>query len=681
MADGADDERTEELSSISAIFPELTIDPSQPFAASLDISVTPAVPLKVTFTTPAPLRTPPPTEPDSEYVPLPPADQHSLSYLPPLHLKVVLPGGYPDQKPPAVALSTNPPWLPWTTIDRLQNEVEVLWEDYGRGQTVYAYIDFLQQAAERGFDFNSDATTALRVLPGMRLQLLNFDATARREKFEKETFDCGVCLEPKKGTACYELSRCGHVFCKACLQEFYNNAIKEGDVSSVICLQPNCGKDKNDRAARGKKPRTLPPGELLLIPIEREMVQRYVDMKRKKQLESDKSTVYCPRQWCEGPARSEKYQKITDLSRMESWDDEDDETKPPSKPIQLTPDVDRLRICDDCSYAFCRTCNRSWHGEFVKCWQDVPLTEEELAARPMSEEDKLSYELILRSTSPCPVCESPVQKSEGCNHMTCYQCRTHFCYLCGTWLDPFDPYRHFSDKKLQCFGRLFDLVEGDDGDANVQFGGARQAEIMALLAEREGAANAEQGDGNAPPAEEPAPANQAADLAENLQQLDLNQDDAAEAAEPVVAEEPVENPLAEVDEELEPEQEQQPPAPAPVPAPRRPRYPPPPGGLEHLVGILYPPFRERPAGRPRRARRPNLPEMRGRRGDGPHPRFMGIPQHGGREGRALDEFLRRAQEDREDEWDSDELDGGGDDEEWAIPDAEDEPGEQQGEGP
>ena len=46
MADpNGDDEREEELSSIAAIFPELIINPSNPFAACIDIPVTPASPL------------------------------------------------------------------------------------------------------------------------------------------------------------------------------------------------------------------------------------------------------------------------------------------------------------------------------------------------------------------------------------------------------------------------------------------------------------------------------------------------------------------------------------------------------------------------------------------------------------------------------------------------------------
>src|SRR3954452_2854158 len=45
----ADDERTIELSSIAAIFPELILDPKSPYDATLSIAVSPSPPLKIRF--------------------------------------------------------------------------------------------------------------------------------------------------------------------------------------------------------------------------------------------------------------------------------------------------------------------------------------------------------------------------------------------------------------------------------------------------------------------------------------------------------------------------------------------------------------------------------------------------------------------------------------------------------
>ena len=68
----ADDERTIELSSIAAIFPEIALDPHSPHQALLEIPVSPGAPLKIQFQHLAEpslpnIPTPPTsTEPDAE---------------------------------------------------------------------------------------------------------------------------------------------------------------------------------------------------------------------------------------------------------------------------------------------------------------------------------------------------------------------------------------------------------------------------------------------------------------------------------------------------------------------------------------------------------------------------------------------------------------------------------------
>ena len=490
------DEREEELATLSAIYPELSIDSDDQFRASLELAVTPGRPLLVRFVPLTSQETYNTTyaqaaAENAAYI----GHDIEISHLPPLALQVALPIGYPVDVPPKIHLSTQHSWLPQRILTELENDVESLWEEYGRCQILFAYIDHLSQAAERGFDLHDSSEGCLISSVTLEKDLLAFDSDTKQIVFNAGTYDCGICLEPKKGSSCYQLNRCGHVFCRQCLQDFYNNAITEGDVAGVKCLSPDCGKEKaavNGRRKR-KSSRTLHPRELLAVGIEESMARRYVEMKRKKKLEADKNTIYCPRTWCQGPARSPKYPHIpADLSTYVASDspsedenengavEESPRSTPPKKQAVPPDPADRLAICEKCQLAFCRVCYLGWHGPFARCFPRDP--------NELSAEEKASYDYIRQNTSPCPTCGAPTSKTLGCNHMNCFQCNTHFCYLCGAWLDASNPYQHFNRAGTECYQRLWELEDGDEGQRPADgrgFGGARAWEQMAIQVARE----------------------------------------------------------------------------------------------------------------------------------------------------------------------------------------------------
>ena len=79
---------------------------------------------------------------------------------------------------------------------------------------------------------------------------------------------------------------------------------------------------------------------------------------------------------------------------------------------------------------------------------------------------------MMLHTQPCPTCNARAQKTHGCNHMICFKCDTHFCYLCGAYLDKGNPYQHYNTQKSGCYMRLWELEGGDDGEIGQAFGGA-----------------------------------------------------------------------------------------------------------------------------------------------------------------------------------------------------------------
>ncbi|XP_018551681.1 probable E3 ubiquitin-protein ligase RNF217 [Lates calcarifer] len=99
--------------------------------------------------------------------------------------------------------------------------------------------------------------------------------------------------------------------------------------------------------------------------------------------------------------------------------------------------------CSNCQFVWCFKCHAPWHNG-LKC-------------RDYRKGDKLlrTWASVIehgqRNAQKCPQCRIHIQRTEGCDHMTCTQCNTNFCYRCG------ERYRHlrfFGDhtSNLSVFG-------------------------------------------------------------------------------------------------------------------------------------------------------------------------------------------------------------------------------------
>eukprot|EP01012_Entosiphon_sulcatum_P009892 TRINITY_DN15689_c0_g1_i1.p1 TRINITY_DN15689_c0_g1~~TRINITY_DN15689_c0_g1_i1.p1 ORF type:complete len:495 (-),score=103.18 TRINITY_DN15689_c0_g1_i1:857-2341(-) len=81
-----------------------------------------------------------------------------------------------------------------------------------------------------------------------------------------------------------------------------------------------------------------------------------------------------------------------------------------------------------CGFKLCFKCNNEAHAP-ATCEQMT-----EWRAREAGEGDNLAY--ITANTKPCPTCKTPIEKNEGCNHMTCARCKAEgrppdWCWVCA----------------------------------------------------------------------------------------------------------------------------------------------------------------------------------------------------------------------------------------------------------
>lgn len=77
-------------------------------------------------------------------------------------------------------------------------------------------------------------------------------------------------------------------------------------------------------------------------------------------------------------------------------------------------------VCPNCSEPLCTSCHAQ-HGDYT-CpeYKDI-------ASGGLEALEKLKKELNIKD---CPKCSTPMEKIDGCNHMTCGGCRAHICWVC-----------------------------------------------------------------------------------------------------------------------------------------------------------------------------------------------------------------------------------------------------------
>ena len=125
-------------------------------------------------------------------------------------------------------------------------------------------------------------------------------------------------------------------------------------------------------------------------------LQKFLNYQLRSFVESNALTRWCPGRGCERVACAES------ASAMES--------------------EGCIAHCDHCSISFCLVCGEEPHApcpcKELATWNEKCRNESETA------------NWILANTKSCPKCVSRIEKNQGCNHMTCTQCRHHFCWQC-----------------------------------------------------------------------------------------------------------------------------------------------------------------------------------------------------------------------------------------------------------
>ncbi|KZP32205.1 RWD-domain-containing protein [Athelia psychrophila] len=382
----------------------------------------------------------------------------AVSSLPHILVQLALPPNYPSHAPPnIVSIRATYSW--YNRLPELQKALLQMWNaDEG---VLYDWIEFIRTGAFLGQDSLDEPIQIYHPAPHLLTPLLkSHDASITSSQFAQTTYPCAICLSPHKGAACLQLSPCKHVFCRQCLHDCWGLAITEGDIARVACPDPACVK-AGVEAGEEDVARVVGEGE----------VARWKWLKQKREVERDPRVIICPLAFCQAPVPPPP--SVTDDEGGSNWA--------------------RLRTCQACSYSFCSFCKRTWHGPLSNCHDDSTAAlvatyhalfssssaEDKRELRALEQrygkstlqrlvakfdEEQSNKAWFEASTMACPGCRVSVEKSAGCNHMTCAKCTQHFCYRCGSGIEAANPYKHFNTPGTACHGKLFDLIKDEDNE-------------------------------------------------------------------------------------------------------------------------------------------------------------------------------------------------------------------------
>ncbi|KAJ9169235.1 hypothetical protein P3X46_017447 [Hevea brasiliensis] len=195
---------------------------------------------------------------------------------------------------------------------------------------------------------------------------------------------CGICFETYPCDRLY-VAACGHPFCSSCWQGYISTAINDGPGCLMLrCPDPSCnaavGQDMiNELASDEDKEK-----------YSRYFIRSYVEDNRK--------TKWCPAPGCD--------YAVDFIVGSGTYD-----------------------VTCGCSYSFCWNCTEEAHRP-VDCG-----TVAKWILKNSAESENMNW--ILANSKPCPKCKRPIEKNQGCMHITCTPpCKFEFCWLClGAWSD------------------------------------------------------------------------------------------------------------------------------------------------------------------------------------------------------------------------------------------------------
>ena len=206
------------------------------------------------------------------------------------------------------------------------------------------------------------------------------DATSQelgaKEASDTEREDCNVCLCPADEDS-YRLMLCGHLYCKSCIEDLLKDAVANGNIP-ISCCSQMCG-------------------ELIVLKdIQKLLNNKMADLVKVSVncyiMNNKDKVITCPTPDCPTVYK---------------------------RTLQAC-----LFICPACQVELCTKCGLLSHIGLT-CEQNKITLKDGGGVEKWLDEDKMNR-------GRCPSCQAPIEKTYGCDHITCSECKKHVCWKCKT---------------------------------------------------------------------------------------------------------------------------------------------------------------------------------------------------------------------------------------------------------